>query len=489
MRHAWLSLLLVLAPAASLAQAPAPPLAPLPTAQQPIQIPPPPQTDDPMLEPVPPATHTIASWDNALMYIRSRSVDLRIANLEVTRAEAQSRTALAGLLPSLNGNVVGAHQFITTPIPSSQGAIVPIGFFGKNLDQTQNPPAPVPLGFSSGGDFPTPNTLSASLSLVQPIIAVRTWNGLKTASINEEVNHLSVDDVKRNIALIVANSIVAVLTSERVAELNRNGFRSALQRLSLAQRKQSLGAARGLDVIRAQQDVESARGTLVTGDESLLQAREALGLALGVAEPIGVAPGVDLNGLAAATLASCRAAPLDDRPDIAAARKRIELAHQGVKDVDAQFFPTLNAQSTLFDSTAGNAVTSASSWNIQAVLNWNIWDGGARYGALRDQRAQEEEARQRLESSHRQAEIQVEQARRGVEVAERSRKVSDDARALAAETDRLTQAGYLEGQGSSLELVTAASALRQADISLALAEFTLVKAKILAVLSLATCPW
>lgn len=483
MRHAWLSLLLVLAPSAAFAQGQ--PLTPLPAAQ-PIEIPPPPQTNDPMLAPVPPAAQTIASWDDALGYIRSRSVDLQIAYLEVKRAEAQSRSALAGMLPSLNGNVNGTHQFIyNTSVATPPAFSIPPGFFGPN-----NPSSSVPIGGSPGGiDFPTVNTASASLTLVQPIIAPRVWNGLKTAAINEDVSRLSVDDVKRNIALNVANAIVGVLTAERVAELNRVGFKSALERLALTQRKQSLGAARGLDVIRAQQDVESARATLVNGDESLRQAREALGLALGVAVPVGVAPGVDLNGLATSTLASCKPATLDERADIAAARKRIEVAHHGVIDVETQFSPTVNAQSTLFTSTAGNAISPATTWNIQAVLTWNIWDGGNRYGLLRDSRAQEEEARQRLDSAHRSAEIQVEQARRGVDVAEQSRKVSADARALAAETDRLTQAGYLEGQGTSLELVTAASALRQADINLALAEFQVVKARLLAVLSLATCPW
>ena len=41
----------------------------------------------------------------------------------------------------------------------------------------------------------------------------------------------------------------------------------------------------------------------------------------------------------------------------------------------------------------------------------------------------------------------------------------------------------------SLELVTASEAHRQAELNLALADFSVVKARILAVLALATCPW
>jgi outer membrane protein TolC len=53
----------------------------------------------------------------------------------------------------------------------------------------------------------------------------------------------------------------------------------------------------------------------------------------------------------------------------------------------------------------------------------------------------------------------------------------------------MTQLAYQTGQGTSLELVTASEAHRQAELNLALADFTVVKARLLAMLALATCPW
>ena len=41
----------------------------------------------------------------------------------------------------------------------------------------------------------------------------------------------------------------------------------------------------------------------------------------------------------------------------------------------------------------------------------------------------------------------------------------------------------------SVDLVTASEAHRQAEINLALQDFNVVKARILALLALATCPW
>jgi len=53
----------------------------------------------------------------------------------------------------------------------------------------------------------------------------------------------------------------------------------------------------------------------------------------------------------------------------------------------------------------------------------------------------------------------------------------------------MTRLAWMHGQGTSVDLVTASEAHRQAELSLALAEFNVVKARLSANLALATCPW
>jgi len=160
-----------------------------------------------------------------------------------------------------------------------------------------------------------------------------------------------------------------------------------------------------------------------------------------------------------------------------------------VNDVKYQFTPTVNVQSALFTTTADTGPSPNTTWNVQAVLSMPLWEGGARYGNLRDAHAQEDIAALNLEATRRTATVQVIQARRGVTVAEDRRRVASSARDLAAETDRLTRIAFQEGRGTSLELVTAAQSLRESEIQLALRDFELVRARVLAVLALATCPW
>jgi outer membrane protein TolC len=104
-------------------------------------------------------------------------------------------------------------------------------------------------------------------------------------------------------------------------------------------------------------------------------------------------------------------------------------------------------------------------------------------------RAAEDTAAQQLEAIRRQAIIQIEQAQRQLLVAETTDRVAREQRDLAAQNDQMTQTAYMAGQGTSLELVTASEAHRQAELNLALQDFGVVKARVLAVLALATCPW
>jgi outer membrane protein TolC len=413
-----------------------------------------------MLTPVSPPRRIVSSWQEAVTYLRARSTDLRTALDQVLQAEAQTRTALAAYLPTINATGTLTHNFVTTTLaPGSR---------------------PVPFDTYASG----------SIQASQPLINAQAFDQISIDELGEDAATLTVDDKKRTLALSVANQIVSVVTAERSAEINRVGLKVALEQLEITKRKQELGAANGLDVVRAQQNAANARATLVSGDESLREAREALGLALGIPEEVGVAHDVNIDDLAKTAMGTCHVVPdVNDRPDVAAARTNLEVAKRNLRNAYFQFLPTLTAQSTL--SSTGQPLNGFpnTTWNLLGILSVPLWDGGLRYGTIRAARAAEDIAQQNLEALRRQAIIQVQQAQRQLVVAGVSDKVAREQRDLAAQNDTMTQTAYMAGQGTSLELVTASEAHRQAELNLALQDFTVVKARVLAVLALATCPW
>jgi len=74
-----------------------------------------------------------------------------------------------------------------------------------------------------------------------------------------------------------------------------------------------------------------------------------------------------------------------------------------------------------------------------------------------------------------------------VRVAEANLRVSAKSREIARETARLTRIAYLNGSGTSFDLVDSAQRLRQTEIDFAIQEFEVVRAQIAALLALATC--
>jgi outer membrane protein TolC len=170
-----------------------------------------------------------------------------------------------------------------------------------------------------------------------------------------------------------------------------------------------------------------------------------------------------------------------------AARTQVTVSERRRDEVDLGFFPTLSAGSTL-----GQTMTDANgpglvTWNIQAILSVPIWDGGARYGARRSAAAVEDQSLTALEALRRSSTVDLTQARRSVLVADESRRVAQESRDLALEVDRMTRAAYQTGKGTSLDLVTSAAALRQAEVNLALQELGVVQARLDSLLTLADC--
>lgn len=438
------------------------------------EMPPAPAVQDPMLAPIPPPKRFIASWDEAERLLRARSTDLRSAYDDIRRAEAQSREALAGVLPTLSGSATATHT-ILPKIGGSSNVVDPAT--GNTFLST---------GVSSGGGA---NSYSASVRASIPLINVQTWHQIGTAHASEDASRLTYEDLERTTAAALADTIAQNVTAERVSELSRVGLRDALERLALTQAKERTGTATGLDIVRAQQDVASARSAIVANDELVRKSRESLGLAVGYTEPIGVLPATDLTSIETSALKACRPLPdLEHRPDVLAAKKSVEIAERRATEVDLGFLPTLSAGSTLGTSiTDATGAEARTTWNIQAILSVPIWDGGVRYGQRREAAAIADQSATSLEALRRRNSVALAQTRRGVAVAEDTQRVAQQSRDLAFEVDRLTRAAYQTGKGTSLDLVTSATALRQAEVNLAVAELGVVQARIDNLLALANC--
>jgi outer membrane protein TolC len=429
-----------------------------------------------MLAPVPRPRRIVASWAEASAMMRERSTDLRVAFDQVLQAEALTRAALANYLPTITAEGTYTHELLTRKSALPQPAII-----GGGAD------VPV-LEAVSSTTLPVPDLFVGAVRLRQVVVDIAAWDRVRVDELAERASRLSLEDKKRALVLGLAGEIVAVAAAERGAEIRRVGLRVALEQREIARSKLALGGGTAIDVVRADENVAAARAALIAGDEGVRRAREALGLALGLSEETGIDPGMNVGGIVEDTMRSCRTvASLDERPDMAAARMRLELAKRNLRNVWYGMLPTITARSTLSATSVVPTGYPNPIWDVQGVLTIPIWDGGARYASARGARAAQDAAAQEVEGIHRQDAIEVELAQRDLVVSQVAHGVAVEQRDLAARDEQLAQAAYLAGQGTSLELVTASEAHREAEMNLVLRDFQVVTARLTAALALATC--
>ena len=441
-----------------------------PSDPTPATLLPAPPVSDPMLTPPDEAPRHIASWDEALGLIRTQSPDYVTSYQSVLRAEAQKRIALAAVLPVLTAQGSYVHQFYTSSLT----------LLAQN-PATGGAPLPVPLV------SPNPDTWALTIGANWSVLNPRALYGVGTASENIDVAKLTFSEQRREIAVAIVHTMLATLAAERVAEVDRVGLRSGLERLALTQARLQFGQGTALDVDRGQQDVESARSLIISGDESLREAREALGAALGSPTPISPPGDLDLEQFENAVARTCRLNDdLDRRPDVAAARGRVDLAKRAVHDAELLFAPYLGVESQFSQSNV-SVLGPTRTWDLGATITLPLYDGGARYGVLRDARASLEQSRESLVTVRLNAIVGSAQALRLVGVRQAARDVAKQQRDLAKRIDGRTRDGYAHGLGTSLDLVTSAQALRQAEIDLAILDFQVAEARADAVLTNGEC--
>lgn len=430
-----------------------------------------PQVADDMLAPVPPATNVLQDWRDALRVLRENSTTIRTLRAQEDVARAQARQALAPALPNLTANAGVTRHLLRG---ERQNLVVDLAAQTANNVTTT---VPDPATFWQAG-----------LNLRIPLLALSAWHERGTALERIEVAKLDTKAQERVSIAILADAVVTAVTAERLAEVSRISLESALSTLDLSKRRAALGAASTIDVLRIEQEVSLSRAQVVSTNDAVLRARESLGAALGSAEPYGVTPNIRLDALANDAKSSCRPADVLGRADVRAAQADVEVSKRNESGVSKTYWPTIDAVSSLTYWSPVSAVNNEHvTWTIGGVLNWTLYDGGLRYGTREQRTAETRIATEQLTEAKRRARIEVTQAFRTVRTSEANLAVAARTRDISAETARLTKISYLNGSGTSFDLVDSARRQREAEVDYTIKEFDVLRAKIAALLALATC--
>lgn len=424
---------------------------------------------DPDLAPVADPIQRIDEVDGFLTQLLRQNTDVLTAQLEVERTRGVARQALAALLPSVNAS--GTVQFAQ---PNGSGVSSQNG--GASTNSTAG------LIVTSAPVYAT-----AGLSLSQSLVAPRSWYALGTSQRSTASAHATAKDRVRTTLLLATGDLLAERSAASAADASRVGLRAALEVMAMTARRLELGSATRLDLVRTQQDVESARSTVISANEALQKAREALGLVLGQSHAVAVEGTLSIDAIEAAIAQRCTEVPSARRPDVEAAAIDVEIAQRTLQDSALAYLPSLSLSASFSASSVTQLSGDHWSANLLGSLTVPIWDGGGREGTRRAALASLNVKRLQFEGVTRAATVQAVQTTRGIAVAAEAEEVAQRAYNLAAERARLTRAAFDSGTGTSFDLVDAARQARAAELDRVAKQYARARARIEARLAAASC--
>jgi outer membrane protein TolC len=281
--------------------------------------------------------------------------NLGLLNAErgVDRARGLREQELADLLPNVNGRVSESRQKVN---------LAAFGF-------------PIPPGIPAiVGPF---NVFDARVYVSQTIFDLKALNDLRAESHNEAAAQHSYRSARDVVVLVAANGYLQALAASSRADSARAQLRTAEALYGQAGDLKASGLVAGIDVLRAEVQVSTARqrasATENDFEKSKLQLARLIGLPVGqsiaLSDEMPTLPVPDL------TLEQALERAYKARPDYQAALERVQAAEASRRAVTGEALPSVRLNADFGD--IGLSVSDArGTFLVAGALNVPIFQGG-----------------------------------------------------------------------------------------------------------------
>jgi outer membrane protein TolC len=378
----------------------------------------------------------VVPLEEALARARDRNPGARIAMEQIAQARALVEQTRAASFPTLTGNL--AYSRI------DGGRLA--GAMG-DLD----------------GDLE-----SASFAVAIPLVAPRAWAQLSHARRNVEVSRLSAAEVNRELAATTARTYLAIVAERHVLEVAERARLTAQAHYNFAHQRFAGGYGTRVDEVRAAEEVAADQAQVETVGAQLTRLRETLGVLVGADGPLDATVEVTLPSPPPANEAPGDALAL--REDLRLLRGRLDLAERVRRDSWTEYLPNVSANVQAFWQSQPTLLLPGWGWQGLVALSWPIYDGGLRYGLIKERQSLEAQARLGVENAERQAAADVRAAQDEVKRSAAALESARGAAQLAGEALSLTNLGYRAGASTNIEVIDAERRARDAETAVAEAE-------------------
>ncbi|EAU67703.1 TolC family protein [Stigmatella aurantiaca] len=414
------------------------------------------------LEPTPSSaapTAQVISLEEALRRVDAQNQDLAQVRARTEEAQGIARQALAALLPVLVAT--GAYT------RNNEGATIEFSRFLDTLEQGLSQIAQRPITLDRSGApadriIQPLDALTVNGTLRLPLFAANAYWDVLAAKEGVNAANASVSVARQRTRSALLRALWLGSTAEAFVEVAQRGVNTSEQYVKTAERAVGAGTSVPLAVLRAQTELARRQKELSEARNKLEAVRLSIGLLLGEQQPVQVQlPPLEMPGTLAEDALIEEA--LKARAEVGVQEAMRRAADHGITSAWWRLAPTLTATGSVFASDTPFLTGDKTGWRAALELTWTLYDGGLRYGKLRQARGN----LARVQAEKKGLELQISQeirnALREFRLGQEQLTLSERQRALAQEAARTAQSSFEGGVASYTEVLDTLDRLYQAE--------------------------
>ncbi|HET7439981.1 MAG TPA: TolC family protein [Terriglobales bacterium] len=308
------------------------------------------------------------------------------------------------------------------------------------------------------------NYFDARAFLNQSIFNIQNIERERSASQSQQAAEHSYRDARELVVLAVGNAYLQAVAGGSRVETAEAQVTTAQALFNKASDQQKAGVSPAIDALRAQVELQTRQQQLIVSRNDYAKQKLSLSRVIGL--PLGqefaLSERIPYEPLAAPSLQESLQRAYASRQDYQAARAQVHAAELLRAAARAEYFPSLGVEADYGDIGVNPAISNGT-FHVGGTLNVPVFQGGKVHGdvlqaeaTLRQDRAQMEDLRGRIDNEVRTALLDLQAAAAQVEVARSSV-------GLAEQTLTQAQDRFSAGVTDNLEVIQAQEAVADAN--------------------------
>lgn len=287
---------------------------------------------------------------------------------------------------------------------------------------------------------------------------------LRSAAESEKAANFTLQDARELVVLVVGNQYLLALADDARLDTARAQLTTAQAIFKQAEDMKHAGVVPGIDVLRAQVQMQQQQQVVLSAENQLEKQRMSLARTIGlpITQPFELTDKVPYAPLPELNLDEALARAYTRRPEYLAAEARVRAAEMQVAAARDERLPTLDLGGDY--GVIGPAPGSAQqTYSVSAGLRIPVFQGGKVRADVQQAQSNLNQLKSQLTDLHARIEFDVRSAMLDIKTSNDQVMVAQQSVDLATEQLKQAQDRFASGVSNSLEVVQSQQAVAEAN--------------------------